>query len=106
MADFLSEAWLQEHPSADVPEVSAVVQHVVSGGPDGNVNYTVTYKKGTPTIAPGKCAGDPDVTLTLSYDDAQSLADGDMTLPIAFMRGNLKAEGAMPTIMALLHANR
>lgn len=113
MADFLSAEWVaasyETHPPLD-PSVSTVVQHLVSGGPDGNVTYTTTYAEGRPVAAelvaaPAKGAASGDaVTLGLSYDDARRVAGGELELGVAFMQGRLKAEGDMKTIFALLRA--
>jgi putative sterol carrier protein len=110
--EFLSEAWVAAHakacPPVD-PSVTTVVQHQVSGGPDGNVTYTTTYEDGravASTLVPAPAKGDaaPPVAFALSYEDARRIADGDLELGAAFMQGRLKAEGDMQAILALLRA--
>jgi hypothetical protein len=103
MADFLTEEWLAAQPMVAVPGLSAVVQHVVTAAPEGNVVYSVTYADGEPAAALGQVDA-ADVTLTLSYDDARRIADGENSLAAAYMQGRLRAEGDMKAIFALLEA--
>lgn len=110
MVGFLSQEWLDAQRSAlaDVPPAegaSAVVQHVVSGAPDGNVSYFTTYADGRITEAAlGAAPADPDLTITATYADARSLAKGDIDLSAAYMQGTVKVEGNMRTLFELLPA--
>lgn len=108
MAGFLSQDWLdlQRSASTDLPAVpaaSAVVQHVVTGGPDGNVTYTTTFEDGRVVEAvSGKPAAEPDLTFTVTHEGALRLARGELEVGAAFMQGGLKAEGDMAKLFALL----
>ena len=56
MAKYLSQEWLdrQRVLGQDLPrdpDASAVVQHVVTGGPDGDVRYVLTIEEGMVTAA-------------------------------------------------------
>jgi putative sterol carrier protein len=107
MATFLAEEWLdlQSTTAADLPAesgVSATIQYIVNGAPDGNVTYTIRVEDGRVVEAAlGKdVAG--DLTFTISYEGAQRLARGDLETGAAFMQGGLKVEGDMAKLIPLL----
>jgi len=107
---FLSQDWLDALRSSmeglpASPGASALVQFVVNGAPEGNVVYSTQYDDGRVVdAAVGKPAGDPDLTVTLAYDDAVRLARGDLELSAAYMQGTVKVEGDMARLFALLPA--
>jgi len=108
MAGFLTPAWLElQHEAASdlapEPGVSATVQHVVTGAPDGNVVYTVTYEEGQlARAALGPAGAEPDLVFTLTYDGARRVARGDLEVGAAFMQGTLKVEGSMAKLLPLI----
>ncbi len=55
--------------------------------------------------APGRIA-DPEVTLTVGWDDARALATGELDPCVAFMQGRMKVAGAMAVLLDLLAAGR
>ena len=82
MAKYLSQEWLdrQCELGRDLsPEAgaSAVVQHVVTGGPDGDVRYVLTVEDGIVTTAALGADPDADVTLTTPYAEGVKVV-GDM----------------------------
>ncbi len=98
MVAFLSDAFLAEagrilgalDPAGDA-DVS--IQYVVSGAPDGKVGVVVTVSTGRVTsVEPGKIA-DPDITVSLAYDEALAILSGEITADASFMRGAVKVEG-------------
>jgi hypothetical protein len=106
-AVFLSPEWLDLHRTAGGelparPGVSATVNHVITGGPDGNVTYTTTYQDGrVADVSPGGSAT-PDLTFAWSYETAQRVARGELETGAAFMQGTLKVEGNMAKLLPLL----
>jgi predicted lipid carrier protein YhbT len=104
---FLSDEWFELLRSlgAALPErpgATARVQHVVTGGPDGEVRYLHTVVDGRTTeLAPGSDDG-ADVTFTNTYADAQALAKGDLHAPVLFMQGRTKMAGDMGKVLALM----
>jgi hypothetical protein len=107
---FLSQEWLDAQRAAladapPAPSATAVVQHVVTGAPSGNVSYTTEFSDGRMVAASlGAAAADPDLTVTATYPDAARLATGELELSAAYMQGSIKVEGSMKTLFALLPA--
>jgi hypothetical protein len=82
---------------------AAVVETTVAGGPGGDVTYTTTIEHGRLVAAAlGEASGQPDLTFRMGYDDAVRQARGEAELSTLFMQGNLKAEGDMRKLLALL----
>ena len=104
---FLSDEWLELVRSlgAELPErpgATARVQHVVTGGPDGEVRYVHTIVDGrTTSLAAGGDDG-ADVTFTNTYADARSLAQGELDPSVLFMQGRTKMAGDMGKVLALM----
>ena len=110
-APFLSEAWfeLQRSLGADLPErpgASARVQHVVTGGPDGEVRYVHTVVDGRTTDLSVGGDDTADVTFTNTYADAQALSRGDLDASVLFMQGRTKMAGDMGKVLALMAVAR
>jgi len=105
----LSPEWLafvREHADAALPAqpgCSLVMQHVVTGGPDGKAQYGAEVRDGRLiALEPGK-RGDATCTVTWTYADAlAALAGAD--LDVAFMRGSLKLDGDYRTFLLDLRA--
>ncbi len=107
MASYLSPAWFDaaQAVGAALPErpgVSAVVQHVVSGGPDGEVRYVARVVDGRVVdLAPG-AADEPDATLTIPHAEGLAMAEGRLDANAAFMQGRIKTAGRTGPLLALL----
>jgi alkyl sulfatase BDS1-like metallo-beta-lactamase superfamily hydrolase len=107
MAVFLAQEWLDLHRKAAedlpaAPGVSATVDYVVNGAPEGNVFYRTTFEDGRMVEAELGRSTDADLTFTLTYEGAQRLARGDLETGAAFMQGGLKVEGDMAKLLPLL----
>ena len=80
----------------ELPEIDgadAVIDYVVSGAPDGKVTLGVTMTQGRVSeLTTGK-SSDPDVVISLKYDDAVALLTGELTGDVAYMNAALKVEG-------------
>jgi hypothetical protein len=81
---------------------SALVQHVVSGAPDGTVSYWTRYDGGRVVEAALGEVDGPDLTFQVGYDDAVRIDRGALELSAAYMQGRLKADGDMTRLLALL----
>jgi predicted lipid carrier protein YhbT len=111
VAKYLSQEWLdrQRDLGRDLPQEagsSAVVQHVVTGGPDGEVRYVVTVEDGVVAGAVLGADADADVTLTTTYADAVAILQGELDANAAFMQGRVKVVGDMGRLLPLMVLGR
>ena len=116
MAEFLSPAWIEELDAAAVAVddgITFVLDHVVTGGPGGDVRYRMTLEGGRLHVATlaGAGASPTDAAVTLSYGTAVELATGARTGSDAFdaglvrFRGNLlRLQQATPALLAAAEA--
>jgi putative sterol carrier protein len=107
MAKYLSQEWLdrqrelaQEFP--EKPGVSAKMQYVVSGAPDGDVKYYCVIENGKMLENQLGEAPDAEFTMTQSYDDSVKVLKGELDANAAFMQGRLKVTGNMGKLMSLM----
>jgi predicted lipid carrier protein YhbT len=111
VAKYLSQEWLdrQRELGRDLPPeagASAVVQHVVTGGPDGDVRYVLTVEDGVVTSAVLGADAEADVTLTTTYADSVSILQGELDANAAFMQGRVKVVGEMRRLLPLMVLGR
>jgi hypothetical protein len=111
MAPHLSQDWLDLHRQLgealpERPGVSGRVQHVVTGTPEGAVSYGLVMVDGRYTNAELGVLDAPDVTFTITHDDAVAMARGELELHVGFMQGRIKAVGDMGAVMAMLPATQ
>lgn len=70
-----------------------VVQTVVNGSPFGTVAFCAVIEDGgSVALAPGR-RPEPDVVLTWPYPDFEAHWFGELSLEVAYMRGQVKIEG-------------
>lgn len=112
MVQLLSPAWVALHADAlgglpAVPGASARLQHVVSGGPEGEVAYTLAFEDGRVAgTAVGRDDDAADCTFLETWADAERIAAGELDLHAAFMQGRVKMSGDMGRLMAVLEATQ
>ena len=92
-------------PFARLPErpgASARLEHVIAGGPEGDVRLGIVVTDGRLTDA--KVGGDPEapLTITTTYADAQLLAAGELEASVAVMQGRAKVAGDVGSLLAVL----
>lgn len=93
---FLSPAWLEQLTAAAGGGAkgsgSAVVQLVVTGGPDGDVAFVLEVGTGSVGARSGR---DPEsaVTLTLAWETAWRINRGELSAPESFRAGLVKVRG-------------
>jgi putative sterol carrier protein len=107
MSKWLSEAWLDETRSMaesqpERPGASARIQYVVTGGPDGDIRYFWVLDNGKLTESELGDLPEPDITMTLTYDDAMKIQKGELDPNAAFMQGRIKVAGNMAKLMSLM----
>jgi hypothetical protein len=86
------------------------ILRVVTGGPDGDVVFTLTFEDGRLVDASLVTGDDPDpapeLTITTTYADTLLLASGDLDLSVAVMQGRAKVAGSMRELLAILPVTR
>jgi putative sterol carrier protein len=104
MPAFLTEPWLalvrthgESLPAA--PGASLVMQHVVTGAPQGKVHAVLEVSDGQVAAAELGKRADATCTVTWTYKDAGAIVRGDASVDEAFMRGDLKVEGDYTTLL-------
>jgi putative sterol carrier protein len=107
MTKWLSAAWFDETRAmaADQPErpgLSARIQYEITGGPDGDVSYGWVLQDGRLVSSGLGELDEPEVTVTLGWDDAKEIQAGTLDPNVAFMQGRMKVAGSMGIMMALL----
>jgi hypothetical protein len=104
---FLSDEWMAEvgRLAADRPEragVSALVHTVVTGGPDGDVTWACRIEDGRVVESAPADGETPDFTLTLPYELAVEIQQGDLDPNVAFMRGRMKFAGESGIFLSVM----
>jgi putative sterol carrier protein len=107
MSKWLSQEWLDEtkkmaEGQPERPGASARMQYVVSGGPDGDIEYFWILENGKITESKLGHLDDAEVTLTTAYPDALKIQKGELDANGAFMQGKVKVTGNMAKVMSLL----
>jgi putative sterol carrier protein len=107
MSKWLSQEWLDESRkmAEGQPEragASARMQYVVTGGPDGDIDYYWVLENGKISQSQLGRLDDAEVTLTTAYPDALKIQKGELDANAAFMQGKVKVTGNMAKVMSLL----
>lgn len=107
MPKWLTQEWHDESRrlAEDQPErpgATTRMQYVLTGGPEGEERYYWVLEDGKLLEATVGTMDDPELTLTMSYEDAKKIQQGDMDAQAAFMQGRVKVDGRMEKLMALL----
>ncbi|MDQ3897636.1 MAG: SCP2 sterol-binding domain-containing protein [Actinomycetota bacterium] len=98
---FLSPEWLdhmRSATSAAAPDATVSIHQRVTGGPDGDVEYTLRLAGGRATFEPGP--GAADVTLVSDYDTAADISQGRLSPARAFAAGRLQVRGSVTALVA------
>ena len=108
MAKYLTQEWLDESRKLAEdqpvrPGATAKMQYVVTGAPEGeDIKYYWVLEDGKLLDSQLGEAADSDFTLTMSYDDAKKVQQGELDPNAAFMQGRMKVSGNMAKLMSLL----
>ncbi len=107
MSKWLSQEWLDEtkkmaEGQPERPGASARMQYVVTGAPDGDIEYFWVLENGKITESQLGHLDDAEVTLTTGYSDALKIQKGELDANGAFMQGKVKVTGNMAKVMSLL----
>jgi putative sterol carrier protein len=104
---YLSQEWHDQarELAKDQPErpgLSATIQYVVTGGPDGDIKYYWRLENGKLVESKLGEIADPEITMTLSHDDSVKVQKGELDPNAAFMQGRMKVAGNMGKVMQLM----
>ena len=107
MSKWLTQDWLDETKkmSEGQPEragASARMQYVVTGAPDGDIEYYWVLENGKLLESQLGELPDAEVTLTQNYEDAMRIQKGELDANAAFMQGRVKVTGNMAKLLAML----
>ncbi len=107
MPKWLTQEWHDEYlrlaeSQPERPGASARMQYVITGGPDGDVRYYWLLENGKLVDIKLGDIPDPEITLTVAYDDAMKIQQGELDANAAFMQGRIKVAGNMAKLMSLL----
>ncbi len=107
MSKFGSPEWLARYQELGeaLPEtagVTARVQHVVPGSPDGELRYLVSIVDGRLTEMVSGIAEDADVSMTTKYPDAVAILNGRFDANASFISGRTKVTGSTGTLLGVL----
>lgn len=107
MAKYLTQEWhdtakalAQSFPER--PGATARMVYVVSGSPDGEIVYHQIIENGKVVEQGlGPCEN-AEMTMTVTWDDAVKMQQGELDANAAFMQGRMKVAGNMAKLMALM----
>jgi hypothetical protein len=105
VARYLSEEWFGQvgaapgDTGAEPSDATLVLQHIVTGGPGGEVSYHVRLSATGAEIVRGR-ASHPDVTFAEDYATAAAIASGTLTAPTALLAGHIRIGGDMSPLIA------
>jgi predicted lipid carrier protein YhbT len=107
MPKWLTQEWLDvtrkmADGQPERPGASARMQYVVTGGPDGDIEYYWILENGKLVESSLGKLDDSEVTLTTAYPDALKIQKGELDANAAFMQGKVKVTGNMAKVMSLL----
>ena len=107
MAAYLSAEWFAAGLAVggELPErpgVSGVVQHVVAGGPDGEVRSVTRVVDGRVVEHGLGSVDEPEATLAIPHAEGLAIAEGRLDANAAFMQGRIKTTGRTGPLLALL----
>lgn len=103
MADFLTDAWLDELSSAaeaaELPPMPPLaLQQVVPDGPAGEVAYALVVDEGRVRVHRGRVDG-PDLVFTQDRATAEAIHRGELSAQAAFMQGRLRLGGDLRAVI-------
>ncbi len=107
MPKWLTQEWLDEtrkmaEGQPERPGASATMQYVVTGGPEGEIQYYWVLENGKLKESKLGTLPDAEVTLTQTFEDAMKIQKGELDANAAFMQGRVKVTGNMAKLMSLL----
>ncbi len=107
MAKYLSQEWHDKAKelAQTFPEragATARMAYVVSGSPDGEIVYHQIIENGKVLEQGVGMCENPEITMTVTWDDSVKVQKGELDANAAFMQGRMKVAGNMAKLMALM----
>ena len=107
MTKYLSQEWLDQARGLAGGQpvragATAEIQWLIGKGPDGDIAYWWKLRDGQLAESALGKLDEPDITLTLTYEDSVKIQKGELDADAAFMQGRMKVAGDMGTFMQLL----
>lgn len=108
MPRYLSAEWLDAaraatdlsgREAASRPAPCVVVQHLVTGTPDGDVAYHVCVDAAGVRVQAGS-SPDPTVVFTEDYDTAAAIGRGELSAQGALIAGRIRVRGDLSKLTA------
>jgi hypothetical protein len=104
---YLSPAWIDAAGAAVAGDgrlgaalagVTLTIEQVVTGGPDGDVTWSLAVDDGKVALTPGPAARS-DLRLTTDYATAAAVAAGELSAQRAFVEGRLRVGGDLSLLI-------
>ena len=89
-------------PRASQPRATRPGSAPATDAPEVPTQYSCRWEAGRPGPLVSGCEGEPDVTLTITPQDARLVKEGQLAPSVAFMQGRLKAAGDNALLLQLL----
>ncbi len=107
MGKWLTQEWIDDvkRLGSEMPErhgMSASLLYIISDTPVGDIYYSWIVQDGRLVDASLGDYSNPDVTLTISMEEAKAMAAGKLDAASAFMQGQIGVEGDLNKLMSLL----
>ena len=107
MTKYLSQDWLDRArglaaAQPERPGATAGIQWLVAKGPDGDIAYWWQLRDGRLVESALGKLDEPDITLSLSYEDSVKIQKDELDANAAFMQGRMKVSGNMGKLMQLM----
>ena len=83
---------------SSIANINMGLQFQVTEGPAGDVDYYLTVGDGTARMALGELDS-ADVSISSTYETAESMFKGELNTQMAFMTGKIKVAGNMAILM-------
>lgn len=108
MAKYLTREWVDDLDRAAqvsdavraaAPDLVLVVEHVVTGLPEGTVRYHVEFDRGVARLRYGPAVS-ADASFTEDHETAVAVSSGAVNAQSAFISGRLRVSGDMDKLMA------
>ncbi|HTN78986.1 MAG TPA: SCP2 sterol-binding domain-containing protein [Acidimicrobiales bacterium] len=108
MAKYLSPEWIEELDRAArgsdlvraaAPDLVFVIEHEVTGLPDGPLRYYIVFDRGTARLRAGS-APHADACVIEDHETAVAVSSGAINAQSAFMSGRLRVRGDMERLIA------